>query len=294
VLKYVLLTAARNEAGYIDRTLESISAQTILPERWIIVDDASEDATAEVARGFAAEHEWIEVITAAEEGERSFASKARCIAAAYRKVQALDFEVVGNVDADTSFEQDHMEFLLGRFEENPRLGVAGTAYLEEGFDSRRGTMADRRHVSGQCQLFRRECWEDINGYVESPAGGVDWIAVRTARMKGWDTESFHERTFFHHKPMGTAGRSALRAKFHYGQKDYFLGGHPLWEVFRAGFQMRNRPYLVGGAALMAGYAWAWLRRLERPVSPQLAAFHQEEQLARLRELVFRKKHKGAE
>jgi hypothetical protein len=87
--------------------------------------------------------------------------------------------------------------------------------------------------------------------------------------------------------MGTADASEVQARFHYGKKDYFLGGHPLWQLFRGTFQMAKRPYVIGGLALIAGYAWCWVRRTERPVSQQLMQFHRGEQLARLRALLTR-------
>ena len=116
-------------------------------------------------------------------------------------------------------------------------------------------------------------------------GGIDWVAVTTARMKGWLTYSFAERTFHHHRKTGTAGTSELRARFHYGKKDYFLGGHPLWQVFRSTFQMTKRPDILGGICLMAGYVWCWATRTRRPVSAELIDFHRQEQIARLKQLL---------
>lgn len=84
---------------------------------------------------------------------------------------------------------------------------------------------------------------------------------------------------------GAAGTSELGARFQYDKKDYFLGGHPLWQLFRGTFRMTKRPYLVGGLALMVGYAWCWGSREPRSVSKELIRFSQVEQLARLRALV---------
>ncbi len=139
--------------------------------------------------------------------------------------------------------------------------------------------------TGRIQLFRRACFEDIGGYVPIKGGGIDWVAVTTARMKGWTTYSFDERTFEHHRKMGTAGRSELGARFHYGKKDYFLGGHPLWQLFRSTFQLTKKPYVLGGVCLLAGYMWCWITRHERPISAELMAFHRKEQLARLKQLL---------
>jgi hypothetical protein len=104
-------------------------------------------------------------------------------------------------------------------------------------------------------------------------------------MKGWKTRSFREKSFFHHRPLGTADRGVLAASFSYGQKDYFLGGHPLWELFRVSYRMTKRPYLVDGLALGLGYGLAAVRRLKRPISKELMAFHRREQMQKLKIII---------
>src|SRR5207302_2370000 len=119
------------------------------------------------------------------------------------------------------------------------------------------------HVSGACQLFRWACFREVGGYVPVTGGGIDWIAVTTARMKGWQTRTFTEMTCVHLRPMGTESTSQIRGIFRHGRKDYYLGGHPLWQIFRSVYQMTERPYIIGGACLLAGYMWAWICRTDR-------------------------------
>ncbi len=111
------------------------------------------------------------------------------------------------------------------------------------------------HVSGACQVFRRECFEAIGGYTPVKGGSIDHIAVISARMKGWKTRTFTEKSCLHHRTMGTAGRSLLQSRFKLGLKDYSMGNHPIWEFFRATRQMTLPPVLTGGLALAAGYLW---------------------------------------
>jgi hypothetical protein len=136
-------------------------------------------------------------------------------------------------------------------------------------------------------LFRRKCFEEIGGYVPIKGGGIDWVAVTTARMKGWKTRTFTEKTCLHHRKIGTGSNSPLGSFFKHGRKDYFLGGHPLWQVFRASYQMTRKPYVVGGLGLFLGYAWAGLNREERPISKELIAFIRQEQMVRLKNLFWR-------
>jgi GT2 family glycosyltransferase len=282
-LQYVLITAARNEERYIRHTLDSMTAQTRPPLRWVIVSDGSTDRTDELVNDYRQRCEWIDLIRIPEHRDRSFAAKVHCVQAGFAHVKNLPFDVVGSLDADISFAPDYFEFLLGKFAENPRLGVAGTPFVEGGRQyNYRFTAIE--HVSGACQLFRRECFEEIGGYVPIRGGGIDWTAVTTARMNGWETRTFTEKTCLHHRQIGTGSGGQLRAIYRHGQKDYYLGGHPLWQLFRCAYQMGRAPYAIGGGCLLAGYFSAWLRGAERPISPALVHFHRAEQMARLRRM----------
>jgi len=213
--------------------------------------------------------------------ERHFAAKVRCFNSGYEKLRGDEYDIIGNLDADITFEKDYFKFLLSKFAEDARLGVAGTPFVEGdvSYDYR---WTNVEHVSGACQLFRRECFQEIGGYVPVASGGIDWIAVTTARMKGWKTRTFLERVCHHHRPMGTAVSGTFKALYRLGRQEYFLGGHPLWEFCRAGFQMTRRPYALGGLALLAGYLRGLLGGFDRLVSPELVRFHRAEQMQRLR------------
>lgn len=285
-MNYVLITAARNEQAVIAHTLASVVAQTRLPVRWIIVDDGSEDRTADIVAEYARAHSWIELVRRPRRQERSFAGKADSVNAALERVRGLEFEVMGNLDADVSFEPGYMKFLMEKFAGDPELGVAGTPFTEDGgYDSTRDSFEGQHYVAGPCQLFRYRCFQDIGGYVANHAGGVDWIAVMTARMKGWKVQCFPEKRFHHHRSMGTAGRGPLAALFSYGEKDYYLGGSPVWQLFRVTYRMAKRPFVTGGLALLFGYSWAALRRVRRPVTPELMRFHRQDQMRKLRSIL---------
>src|SRR5438309_7826499 len=281
-MKYVLITPARNEEAFIRQTLDSMVAQTLLPERWVIVDDGSTDRTGEIVESYEKQYPWIELLRRPRSSNRSFAGKVHAFNLGVSRVASSTFEVLGNLDADLSFDPDYLAFLMQKFSEDPKLGVAGTPFTENGgYDSTRDSFEGENHVAGGCQLFRRRCFEEVGGYVPNGAGGIDWIAVTTARMKGWKTRSFPEKRFHHYRSLGTAGRSGPAARFSYGEKDYYLGGSPLWQLFRVAYRMTKRPILIDGLALLSGYCWAAIRRMERPVSPELMRFHRREQMKKL-------------
>ena len=284
-LQYVLITPARNEGKFIESTIQSVASQTLLPAKWVIVNDGSTDDTGTIAARYAAIYRWLEVVDLPRRQERNFAAKVYAFKAGQERLTGIEYEVIGNLDGDVSLEPDHFEFLMARFQEDPDLGVAGTTFREPGYNSVSDSFEGQNYVSGQCQIFRRECFEAIGGYVPSKAGGIDWMAVTTARMIGWRTRSFREKCFYHHRTLGTANHSKIGKSFAYGKKDYYLGGHPLWETVRCTYQLSKRPYLIGGVMLFAGYFTALLRGEKRVVSDDLMRFHRREQMMKLRAIL---------
>jgi len=281
----VLITPARNEERFIEKVIQSVVGQKVLPVKWVIVNDGSTDATAEIVSRYLQRHGWMELVHLSPHRDRSFAAKVHAFNAGLERVKNVEYEVIGNLDSDVSFDPDYLEFLLNRFQEDTNLGVAGTVFHEEGYSSATDSFEGLNHVAGGCQLFRRRCFEEIGGYIPNKAGGIDWIAVTNARMMGWKTRSFREKFFFHYRSLGTAERSLLASNFSYGEKDYYLGGHPLWELFRFAYRITKKPYFLGGIALFSGYVTAAVRCMDRPVSDQLIRFHRQEQMKKLKTIL---------
>jgi glycosyltransferase involved in cell wall biosynthesis len=293
-LSYALITPAHNEAAFIEQTIRAVLDQSVLPSKWIIVSDGSTDGTDEIVQRYASQHDWIELSRLPERHDRHFAGKAYAFNAGYSRLSTLNsqpstsWDLIGNLDADITFGPDYFEFLLQKFSANPQLGVAGTPFVEDhdrlDQHSYAHQFANSTHVSGACQMFRKECFEEIGGYVPVKAGAIDWVAVTTARMKGWQTRTFTEKLCFHHRKLGVGSGSPgkLPMWFHYGRKAYLVGGHPLWECSRGLFRMLEKPFVLGGLWFIAGYVWTALLRSERAVSGELMRFHRTEQLTRLR------------
>ncbi len=286
MLSYVLITAARNEEKYIEQTILSVLAQTIKPLRWVIVSDGSLDGTDDIVRDYCEKFDWISLLRAPEHVGRDFAAKSNCVRAAWATIQEVDFDVFASCDADISFEPDYMEFLLSKFRMDPKLGVAGTPFIEAGGQFYDYRFTNIEHVSGGCQLFRRECFEEIGGFTPIKIGGEDWIAVTSARMKGWKTRTFSGKSYNHLKRMGTGESLLLLARFKSGYEDYLKGGHPVWEFFRAIYQLRTSPILIGSLFMFSGYLAGGIRRPKRPISKELIRFHRKEQLERLKNFLI--------
>jgi len=279
--KLVVVTPARNEADLIENTIQSVIRQKARPLRWVIVSDGSTDGTDDIVRRYAEEHPWIELVCLPPRRERHFAGKVMAFNAGYARLRDLDFDVLANLDADITFDDEYFAFVLDKLARNPRLGVAGTPFSEHGrgYDYR---FTSVEHVSGGCQFFRRECFEEVGGYTPIEIGGVDLVAVMTARMKGWQTRTFTEKPYAHHRRLGTAKQNAVMVAFRGGHGDYRLGGDPLWEFCRCLYQTTRSPIVLGGLFRWVGFMKAMLGRAPMLVSDGLIKFRRAEQRRRLR------------
>jgi len=284
-LRYVVVTPARNEVQFIELAIKSVVAQKVRPLKWVIISDGSTDGTDETVRKYCTEYPWIELVRMPERSERNFAGKVYAFNAGYARVKDLQFDAIASMDADISFDSEYFSFLLEELGRDPRLGLVGTPFQSASNQTYDYRFTSIEHVSGACQLFRRECFEEIGGYVPLKAGGIDLAAVIAARVKGWKTRTFVEKVCIHHRELGAALGGVLGERFRQGVKDYTFGGHAAWELFRFVYQMSRRPIILGGFALGAGYSWAAIRRVPRPISSEMVAFRKREQMQRLKTLL---------
>jgi glycosyltransferase involved in cell wall biosynthesis len=262
-----------------------VVSQTLIPNRWVIVSDGSVDRTDEIVRQYAAQHSFIHFLSLTRPPGRSFGSKVRAIRAGNEFLKDVDYDFVGNLDADVSVSAPYFGDLIARFDVDPSLGIAGGFVVEE-FD---GKFQDRRQnrvysVAHAAQLVRRECYEAIGGYAVLEYGGEDWHAQICAKMKGWEAEAFPQMKIFHHRHTGE-GDNLLRHKFRQGRMDYSLGSDPLFEIFKCLERLREKPLLIGCIARASGFVWSCFRRDLRPVSSEFTAFLRKDQRERMRALL---------
>jgi poly-beta-1,6-N-acetyl-D-glucosamine synthase len=278
---YVLVTAARNEERFIGATIEAVTLQTILPLKWVIVSDASEDNTDEIVRSYAKQHSFIEFIRLENDRSRSFASKVYAMNIGFERIRDVDSAFIGNLDADVTFAAGYFAALINEFIRDPRLGLAG-GFIHE---RQRGDFAVRsmnstESVAGAVQLFRRKCFEAIGGIVPLKYGGEDWCAEIMSRMNGWRVRSMPHLRVFHHKPAG-GGFRGLKYCYHQGMMDFAIGSDPLFTLAKCLRRVTTKPYVAGAAARLAGFLLASRRNERRPVPEELVAFLRREQRERL-------------
>jgi poly-beta-1,6-N-acetyl-D-glucosamine synthase len=282
--RYVLVTAAHNEEGFIEKTLAAVCAQEVQPEMWVIVDDGSTDNTAKIVRECAQENRFIQLLQLSKKHAPDFGAQVLAINAGFELVlkSKVEFDFIGNVDSDIAFDASYFRELVRKFEAEPGLGLAGGwLYEEEGmkFRPRKGNRASS--VPHGIQLFRRECFDAIGGYIPLRYGAPDWCAEISARMHGWRVESFPDVHALHHRATGSvSGR--VRYLYRAGLAAYALGSHPAFEIAKCVASLHRRPYLAGALSRLAGFGAGYWRREQRQVPEEFVRYLRREQAQSVR------------
>jgi poly-beta-1,6-N-acetyl-D-glucosamine synthase len=272
VLRYTVVTPARDEATDLPRLARSLARQSCLPERWVIVDDGSTDSTRAVAEDLARRYGWIRVVS--RPGE-PVATRGGAVVRAFRDgVRAADpsAEVVVKLDADVSLAADHFERLLAEFEADGRLGIASGSRYERARGRWRRQSVTGTSVEGQCRAYRRSCLGDVSPLEERV--GWDGVDEIRANVLGWRTAVFRELPFRHHRAIGERDRSRLRAWVAQGEANYYMRYRWYYALARALFRARRDPRALG---LAWGYARAAALGGQRCDAPGVAAYVRRQQ-----------------
>lgn len=280
--RFVIITPARNESRTLEATIRSVVAQSLKPSEWVIVSDGSTDETDEIARRWSRIHPFIKLVRREGGRNRDFGSKAVAFRAGLDSLTSK-YDFIGNLDADITFAPDYYRDIIRAFSDE-RLGLAGGVIYEligNAFVPQKNSLES---VAGALQLFRRECFEDIGGYIPISAGGIDAAAEISARMRGWKVRAFENLHAFHHRRVSGGSGRVLKSRFRHGVSHYLLGYHPLFEIMKCAYRVQDRPYLLGSLCTLAGYAWSAAAGYERPVSDEFVEFIRKEQKERLRSI----------
>jgi glycosyltransferase involved in cell wall biosynthesis len=280
--KYVVITPARDEAHFIQRTIDSIVSQTARPAEWIIVDDGSADETAALAQAAAREHSWIKVICLPNRGFRHVGAGAvEAFNAGMHALSTQDYQFLSCIDADIVLNPRYFEILLHKFVADPGLGNAcGQIYEEAGGKLMKLREGDEM-TFGAIKCWRRACFAAIGGLVNDASW--DGIDCYQSLRAGWRSARFDdaELQVLHLRPIGSSDKSVYQGWFRRGRSLYFLGAHPAWILASLVYHLPDRPSVLGSLWMGAGYFEAQLRQRPRYKHPELIGYIRRWQLRKL-------------
>ena len=264
-IRYLIVSPVKDEERHVERTLRSVTCQTVVPVRWIIVDDGSKDATASIVRKYAERHPYIQLVSRTNSGARQPGSAV--MHAFYHGLQhagGVPHDYIVKLDCDLELPADYFESLLSHFERDPRLGIASGVYLEESESGWQAVPMPEYHAAGASKVMRTRCFDEIGGFVRER--GWDTVDEVRAQVKGWTTRHIPEIQFRHLKPEGS-GIGSVRTNLMHGDVYYLTGGGPLFLALKVAHRMiSGSPPLVGGLAMLWGYLRCLVARRQRLVT----------------------------
>ncbi len=292
----LIITPVHNEAEHIESVSRGLEAQTRRPDRWVVVDDNSDDETPEILRRLSDRLDFMDVVATPPDFTRGGNDRLAAAAAprafnygmhTLDPVELSHFTHIGKLDGDVELRPDYYETILGEFRRNPALGIAGGAILERAGDDGewRPTASASEHVRGALKLYTFACFRAIGGVREQL--GWDGVDEVLARMHGFDTYSFDRAEALHHRHTGSAN-GRLRGHVRWGQGHWMTQHGALWTLLRAAKVSREaRPRGISGLAYLYGYARAAVRRVPRIEDEGYRRFVRSEHRRRIAALLRR-------
>jgi glycosyltransferase involved in cell wall biosynthesis len=223
-MDYYIVIPAHNEALFLNDTLQSVVAQTLLPKKVIIVNDNSTDATETIIDTFTASHSFFKKLNNSSSNEHLPGSKV--INAFSKGLDLLDdqYDFIVKLDADVILPVIYFEQIAYIFKGNNKTGIAG------GFIYEKNTKGEwklnhpmhKKHVRGAFKAYSKACFEAIGGL--KSAMGWDTVDELLAQFHGFDIITQESLYIKHLRPTGKA----------YNQKAKLLQGKAMF-MMRYGF-----------------------------------------------------------
>ena len=266
---YVVISPAKDEGHYIEKTIQSMIGQSLTPRKWIIVDDGSRDETPKIVARYAAQYPWITIFPLARNGERKPGSAViSAFMAGFELVKNDHFDFIVKLDCDLEIPEGYFATLLRRFESDPKLGIGSGIYAEEHGHDWKPVKMPKYHAAGCSKMVRAECFRQIGGFI--PQRGWDTVDEIRAQVVGWETCHFEDIVLRHLRSEG-AGIGFTRTNLMHGQIYYTTGGGTLFFLLKCLHRLFfGNPIFLGGLMMFAGYMRAYLNGEPRLVSDREA------------------------
>lgn len=279
--RYIIISPVKNEEGFIQKTIESIMNQTILPYKWIIVNDGSNDQTGKIIEHYTSSL-FNKILLLELDTQDQKRAPGKSIIEAFNfglaEVDENEFDFICKLDGDLILPRDFFERALKKFEQNPRLGItSGISYINKN-GKWIPEKAAKRYTFGSSKIYRKQCFIDIGGLV--PSMGWDGIDHIKAVMLGWTARTFEDLIQYHLRPTNQA-TGTIKGAYNEGICCYYMGYHPLFFILRSIKMMFSFPYLVKGLIMFLSYLRCTLQNDTMIGDKEFIKFLRRSQIKRL-------------
>lgn len=228
-----VISTVLNEAGDIDRLVESLMRQTLAPAEVIIVDGGSTDGTWE--RLEAGRAKYANLVTIRDEicrlpNSRGPISRGRNVA-----IAASHSDIVACVDAGCSYAPDWLENLTAAIRLGKSRYALGGSCIDPAersvwdiasapfFGVKLSAEAKTKSCTARSMAFRKDLWQRVGGFPEDLLFGEDTVFDLKARAITAPTFAMRAKALY--RPRHTF-MSALKLMARYALSDGIAGVRP--------------------------------------------------------------------
>ena len=282
-MRFYIIIPSYNEEEFIALTLQSLTEQTVLPTKVIVVNDNSTDRTPEIVLAFAEKHPWISLVNKTSDAVHMPGSK---VIQAFQEGQKNiddEYDIIVKIDADLIFPPNYFETILNHFKSDDQIGmVGGFCYIERNSEWVLENLTDKDHIRGALKAYRAATFKQIGG-LQAQMGWdtVDELLCKFYNWKVVTDESLHVK---HLKPTGASYTKAARYK--QGEAFYTLGyGLFITAIASLKLAMRKgKPFLF--IDYLMGFWKAKKENKTMLVTPSQAKFVKQYRWKKMKEKIF--------
>ena len=183
-----------NDVRYIRDAVDSASAQTYSSKEIIVVDDGSNKETKAVLKEIGSKID--QLITQENQG---------VVVARNNAIKFARGKYILTLDSDDFFDEDFLEKAVLILNENPKVGMVtchariieenGKIHIQIPNGENYNKAIFRNNVYASL-LFRKNCWEEVNGYdLNMSKGFEDWEFNISVSKAGWGIHVINEPLF---------------------------------------------------------------------------------------------------
>lgn len=220
-MRYYVVIPAHNEDGFIQKTLQSLVDQNLLPAKVIIVNDHSTDNTEEIIDQYVREHTIFTKVNTASSEDHMPGSKVVC---AFNKgLERLDdnYEFIVKLDADIILPNNYFSEIAAVFKNDPRVGIAGGFAYEQDANGnwKLNHPMHKDHIRGAFKSYSYAAFKAIKGL--RCAMGWDTLDELLARHQDYRIQSIESLKVKHLRPTGKSYNK--KARLLQGKAMYTMG-----------------------------------------------------------------------
>lgn len=254
---YIIITPVKDEEVYLPNLINCMLRQTLKPLMWYIVDDGSIDNTVNIMNELGTKIRWCKLIYLPFRARRIRGQAVvNAIMKAYYDSINDDYKYIIKVDADITFNDNLLESLISKMNEDIQLGICGPElHILRNKQWEVDRILPKDIVRGAIRVYRKSCFASINGLV--PRKGWDGIDQIKAKAMGWKVERFFNLISYHAREMGNAS-GVIKSSIENGRGSYYMGSRFFYMIKESIQFGKQKPYFIRGVFMIIGYMMGYI------------------------------------